>query len=117
MPINICRHGPVAALTEIMIHTGDIYHPLRLAHDAPEQCVAAALTFVVDMRPLGIVARRSLVGLAFAANDSDVATGDGEELRGRGIDLMMAAGGRAGVLSALSGPGVDVLRSRLVVHR
>jgi uncharacterized protein (TIGR03083 family) len=111
------RNGPVAALTEIIIHAGDIYRPLGLAHEAPEQAVAAALAFMTEIRPLGIVARRSLVGLAFTAVDSDVTTGDGEELRGRGIDLVMAAGGRAGVLSTLSGPGVEVLRSRLAVHR
>jgi uncharacterized protein (TIGR03083 family) len=108
------RNGPVAPLTEVMIHAGDIVRPLGLPHYPPARPTAAALDFLVNIRPLGLVARRSLTGLRLVADDVGFAGGEGDELRGSGADLMMAAAGRASALAALAGPGVTVLSARLV---
>ena len=56
---------------------------------------------------------RGLDGLRFVADDAGFVGGTGAEVRGRGIDVLVAACGRPAVLDRLSGPGVAVLRGRL----
>jgi hypothetical protein len=61
------------------------------------------------------VPRKRLDGLRFVATDVDSSHGSGPELRGRAIDLSVAACGRGVVLDRLEGDGVGVLRSRLAL--
>jgi uncharacterized protein (TIGR03083 family) len=105
--------GPRAPLTDVLVHTGDIARPLGLPHTAPDDHVRIALEFLAAGRTTGFVKPGSLTGLRFLADDLGTDTGNGEELHGRGIDLMMAICGRAAALDDLQGPGVATLRSRL----
>jgi len=105
--------GPRAPLTDVLVHTGDVARPLGLPHDAPADHVRMALQFLTGGRPIAFVKRGSLNGLHLVADDVDVDVGSGEEVRGRGIDLMMAMCGRAPALDDLRGDGVATLRSRL----
>ncbi|MGN6162283.1 MAG: maleylpyruvate isomerase family mycothiol-dependent enzyme [Marmoricola sp.] len=105
--------GPRAPMTDAIIHTGDIARPLGLPHDAPPDHVRVALEFLGSPRPIGFVRPGWHAGLAFVALDLDLRIGDGEELRGRGVDLAMAMCGRRQALGTLAGPGVDILRARL----
>jgi uncharacterized protein (TIGR03083 family) len=105
--------GPRAPLTDVLVHTGDIARPLGLPHEAPADSVRTALEFLTGPRPVGFVRPRSLDGVRIVAEDLDVELGDGEEMRGRGIDLMMAMCGRTHALGEVHGPGVDTLRQRL----
>jgi uncharacterized protein (TIGR03083 family) len=108
--------GPRAPLTDVLVHTGDVARPLGLPHTAPDDHVRTALEFLDGPRTIGFVRPGSLDGLRFVADDLGTETGDaaGEDLHGRGIDLMMAICGRSNALDDLQGPGVATLRSRLI---
>ena len=105
--------GPRAPLTEVLVHEGDIRVPLGLPHDPEIPAVRIALDFVTTGRPVGFVPRGRLRGLRLVGTDLDWSRGDGAEIRGRGIDLLMAACGRAAVLTRLDGPGRQALAERL----
>jgi uncharacterized protein (TIGR03083 family) len=105
--------GPRAPLTDVLVHTGDIARPLGLRHDAAADHVLIALEFLHRGRPLGFVGRNWLNGLRLVATDIGAAFGDGAEVRGRGIDVMMAVCGRTPALDDLTGPGVATLRGRI----
>jgi uncharacterized protein (TIGR03083 family) len=104
--------GPRAPLTDVIVHTGDIARPLGLPHDAPDEHVRTALEFLTGGKPIAFTNAKILAGLRFVADDLDMTMGDGEEVNGRGIDLVMAMCGRTVALADLTGSGVDRLRSR-----
>jgi uncharacterized protein (TIGR03083 family) len=105
--------GPRAPLTDVMVHTGDIARPLGLPHNAPDEHVRTALEFLTTGRPIGFVGRGWLTGLKIVADDFAFSHGSGVELRGRGIDLMMALCGRSHALPDLAGDGVAMLGRQL----
>ncbi len=101
-----------APLTDVLVHAGDIRIPLGLPHDPAADHVRIALDFVTARRPIGFVPRGRLRGLRLAAEDLDWSFGEGAQVEGRGIDLLMAACGRAAALTQLRGPGAATLRAR-----
>lgn len=105
--------GPRGPLTDVLVHAGDMRLPLGLPHEPAAAHVRFALDFVTRGRPIGFVRRGRLKALRLAADDLAWSAGDGAPLSGRGIDLLMAACGRAAVLGRLGGPGVEILRRRL----
>ncbi|MQA33562.1 maleylpyruvate isomerase family mycothiol-dependent enzyme [Modestobacter roseus] len=105
--------GPRAPLTEVLVHEGDMRLPLGLPFDPDPAAVAVALEFITTGRPVGFVPRGRLRGLRLVSTDLDRAQGDGAEVRGRGIDLLLAACGRTVALTELEGPGRQLLASRL----
>jgi hypothetical protein len=86
--------------------------PLALAYDPGRCAVRTALDFVTTGRPIGFVSRGRLHGLRLVATDLDWSWGAGPSTSGRGIDLLMAACGRAPVMDRLHGPGADQLCQR-----
>ena len=105
--------GPRAPLTELLVHEGDMRIPLGLPHHPEHQAVRVGLEFVTSGRPIGFVPRGRLRGLRLVGTDPDWSWGHGPEVHGRGIDLLMAACGRAAVLPSLEGPGRQVFADRL----
>lgn len=105
--------GLLGPSTDALVHAADICVPLGLPHDPDTAAVTRALDFLTTGRPVGFVPRGRLAGLRLVAEDSEWSWGTGAALRGRGIDLAVAACGRPAVLDRLTGPGVDVLRRRL----
>lgn len=57
--------------------------------------------------------RKRAAGLAFRATDADWSSGEGPEVTGPGISLVLAIHGREAVLADLSGAGVATLRKRM----
>lgn len=110
-PPVVGARGP---LTDVLVHAGDMRLPLGLPHGPAVGHVQLALDFATRGRPVGFVPRGRLKGLRLVAADVDFSWGDGAELTGRGIDLLMAACGRVFVLERLDGPGAVILRRRLV---
>lgn len=106
------RLGPRAPLTDVLVHTGDITRPLGMPQRVPDNHVKVALEFLAT-RPIGFVKSGSLDGLELFAEDYNVRIGRGKDVRGCGIDVMMAMCGRTIALDGLEGDGVEVLRSRL----
>ncbi|MGY1856045.1 maleylpyruvate isomerase family mycothiol-dependent enzyme [Modestobacter sp. SYSU DS0290] len=104
--------GPRAPLTEVLVHEGDMRLPLGLPFAPDPAAVRVALEFVTTGRPVGFVPRGRLRGLRLVATDLDWSAGDGAEVRGRGVDLLLAACGRGAVLPELDGPGRRLLEDR-----
>ena len=105
--------GARGPLTDVLVHAGDIRVPLGLPHSPDRSHVLMALEFVTQGRPVGFVPRGRLRGLRLVAEDLDWSWGAGAPMTGRGVDLLMAACGRTALLPRLTGPGVEVLRSRI----
>jgi uncharacterized protein (TIGR03083 family) len=108
------NHPPapvLAMLGEIVVHGQDIRRPLGLKHRPPE----AALTAVADgwkNSNILIGAKRRISGLRLRATDTGWAHGDGPEVSGPLLSLILAMTGRKAVLPDLTGGGVAELGSR-----
>jgi uncharacterized protein (TIGR03083 family) len=101
----------VAMLGEIVVHGEDIRRPLGLSHQVPE----AALVAIADNwkgTNLLIGSKRRIAGLRLRATDADWTTGDGPEVSGPLVSLVLAMGGRKGAQADLSGEGLASLAAR-----
>jgi len=104
--------GPTMTwLGETIVHGDDIRRALGISYDYP----AAATTAVADSYKtsnLLIGSKKRITGLKLVAADTDWTHGDGPEVTGKMIDLLMAMAGRKEAVSSLSGEGVATLQSR-----
>lgn len=106
--------GLGAPLTDTIVHGQDMRRPLGIVSELASEPVAAALDFVTTGTPKGFMARGRLQGLRLVATDQDWSAGEGDEVRGPGEALLLAATGRPAALDDLEGDGVAVLRARLM---
>jgi uncharacterized protein (TIGR03083 family) len=108
------NHPPapvMAMLGEIVVHGEDIRRPLGLQHRTPEAAlVALADNYKKSNLLLG--AKRRIAGLKLNATDSDWVWGDGPQVSGPLISLIMAMTGRTGADRDLTGEGVVTLQGR-----
>jgi len=104
--------GPAyVALGEVMVHGEDIRRALGAKGEhTPEHLVTLAELYKKTGAPLR--AKKRLVGLTLQATDVDWSTGDGPEVKGPCMSLILAMVGRAGALADCEGPGVETLRTR-----
>jgi len=100
-------------LAEVLAHSGDIKIPLGLPFEPDPQLTATALDFLTGPVPIGLVPLGRLRGIRLHAMDIGRSWGNGEEVRGRAADLLLASFGRAAVLDGLDGPGLSLLRRRI----
>jgi uncharacterized protein (TIGR03083 family) len=104
--------GPAyVALGEIMVHGEDIRRALGQKGEHP----AEHLTNLAEMyKKTGAPLRgkQRSAGLRFVGTDTDWSSGEGPEVRGPTMSLILAMVGRRGALDDLDGPGVDTIRSR-----
>jgi uncharacterized protein (TIGR03083 family) len=107
--------GPAyIALGEIMVHGEDIRgsQGAKGDHDA-EHLVTLAELYKKTGGPLR--AKKRVEGLKLKATDVDWSTGEGPEVTGPCMSLIMAMVGRTGALADCAGPGVETLRARATV--
>ena len=108
------NHPPapvMAMLGEIVVHGADIRRPLGLKHQPPE----AALLALADSwknSNLLIGSKRRIAGLRLQATDAEWAHGEGPEISGPLLSLILAMTGRKAVHPDLSGDGVAELGRR-----
>lgn len=105
--------GEFVALGEIMCHGEDVRRALGGSggHHPEEHLVALGNNYVTSGAPLRGKARAK--GLKLVADDVDWTSGDGPEVRGPAMSLILAIVGRKGVLGDLSGEGLETLRARV----
>lgn len=103
--------GPMDPLMDLVIHAQDVARPLGRPYTSPPDVVAACLAYVAVNKFMG--APQRLVGVRLVSTDTGWTLGDGAELRGPDIDLLLAVAGRRAGLAALDGPGVAVVAERL----
>ena len=104
--------GPAyVALGEVMVHGEDIRRALgSKGEHPPAHLLALAEAYRKTGRPLN--GKKRSEGLHFVADDIDWSTGEGPEVRGPAMSLILAMVGRRNALGDCTGPGVEVLRSR-----
>ncbi|WP_018330975.1 maleylpyruvate isomerase family mycothiol-dependent enzyme [Actinomycetospora chiangmaiensis] len=109
-----CPPGPVEMwLGEIVVHGADVRRPLGLVRDAPVTTLTPLATFFARQNST-VRSRTVSTGLRLAASDGPFTAGpdDGPRVSGPTLALVMAMAGRAVFCDDLTGPGVEVLRSR-----
>lgn len=105
--------GPVAGLTDVLVHGCDMRIPLAVVHRPNPELVALVLDFLTGRTQLGFFPRGRLRGIALIDEDTGREWGTGDALVGSAEALMLAACGRTVALDHLAGPAVPVLRARL----
>lgn len=101
-----------AYLGEVLVHGQDIRAPLGL----PSEPGIEPLTSVADFfarRDFTVASRSLTAGLRLRATDGPFAVGEGPEVVGPTLALVMTMAGRPAYADALRGPGVARLRERL----
>ncbi|GEL22887.1 hypothetical protein PSU4_18410 [Pseudonocardia sulfidoxydans NBRC 16205] len=105
--------GPMDPLMDLVIHGQDIFRPLGVPYGSPPEVVTASLDHVACNAFMG--GPKRLAGVRLVSTGSGWVHGDGPEVRGADVDLLLVASGRGSGLAGLEGPGVDVLGARLGV--
>jgi hypothetical protein len=73
--------------------------------------VLSTLDFYQRSQPI-VGGRDRVAGLTLRATDADHSVGDGPEVTGPALDLVLAATGRPAGWANLAGPGLETLKSR-----
>jgi uncharacterized protein (TIGR03083 family) len=109
--------GPPAPLdtrlVEEVVHGEDIRRPLGLTRSYPQEAVVRSLRLQART-PASFGGAKELVArVRLTAVDADVSIGDGPDVTGTALSLLLAVSGRRVALDDLAGPGVDALRSAI----
>jgi uncharacterized protein (TIGR03083 family) len=105
--------GPTMTwLGETIVHGDDIRRAVGIKYDyPPEATTAVADSYKTSNLLIG--SKKRIAGLKLSATDTDWTHGEGAEVSGKMIDLLMAMAGRAAAVGALTGDGVATLKSRM----
>lgn len=114
--VAAARHHPpgtkeVDPLVDILVHTQDVAVPLGIDRAMPADAAAAAAERVWSMS-FPFHAKKRTRGVRLRADDGSWEGGEGAEVSGPMAAILLVLTGRAAGLDRLSGPGVEVLRSR-----
>jgi uncharacterized protein (TIGR03083 family) len=105
--------GPLdTMLGETIVHSQDIRRPLGIAHTYPTEAVARVADFYKGSN-LVLGGKKRIAGLRLQATDADWSHGDGPEVSGPMLSLVMMISGRKAALDDLSGEGVATLKGRM----
>ena len=107
------RIGPIAPLTDLLVHTRDIERPVGLSVDISVISMHTVLDFVCGGKARGFVSPKRTSGLRFVATDSDWSIGAGPLVTGPGDAILLAATNRRLALQDLSGDGLSAFSQRL----
>ncbi|GAA3658757.1 maleylpyruvate isomerase family mycothiol-dependent enzyme [Microbacterium marinilacus] len=104
--------GPLfAGLGEVLIHGEEIRRPLRIPADVPPSTAAVTLEWFAR-HDFTEYSRSRARGLRLVATDAPFARGQGREVRGPALSLLLALSGRPLAEDELQGPGASVLIER-----
>ncbi len=104
--------GPVTSmLGEMVVHGEDIRRPLGIVREYPEETLVMVANFYKGSN-LIIGAKRRIAGLGLKATDASWSSGDGPEVSGPLVSLVVAMTGRREAYGDLSGEGVAALAGR-----
>jgi uncharacterized protein (TIGR03083 family) len=99
-------------LGEVVVHGGDVRRPLGLDHQVdPSALIACLDLYKAANFPVGT--KKRIAGLHLVAPDMGWSYGEGPEVSGPGLALLMVMTGRSGAVDALEGDGLPVLHDRL----
>ncbi|HEX6930863.1 MAG TPA: maleylpyruvate isomerase family mycothiol-dependent enzyme [Streptosporangiaceae bacterium] len=102
---------PDTMLGETIVHSEDIRRALGLKHAYPTEAVVQAADFFKRSN-LIIGTKRRITGLKLRATDTQWSAGEGPEVAGPMLDLLMAMTGRKSAAGELTGEGAETLAAR-----
>jgi uncharacterized protein (TIGR03083 family) len=102
---------PETWMGEHLVHGEDIRRPLGITRSYPMDAVLDTLDFYQRSQPI-VGGRDRVAGLSLRATDADHSIGSGPELTGPALDLVLAATGRPAGWAGLTGPGLEIVKSR-----
>jgi uncharacterized protein (TIGR03083 family) len=105
--------GPIAPLTDLLVHTRDLERPLGLASTLDMQSMHTVLNYVCGGKARGFVPPKRTNGFRFVAADSDWSIGSGPVVTGPAEAIMLAATNRPSAVADLSGDGLTSFAMRL----
>lgn len=103
----------VTRSVEAIVHGEDVRRPLGLTRAYDTDAVVASFGWQARTSAAMGGAKSLLEGIAVRASDADLVHGEGAEVTGPALELLLASCGRAVALDALSGPGVATLAERI----
>lgn len=98
-------------LVEEVVHGEDIRRPLGLTRRYPDEAVLRALRLQARTPESFGGARELIAGIRLQATDLDVTIGDGPDVRGPALSLLLAISGRQSAVDDLDGPGVVTMNT------
>jgi uncharacterized protein (TIGR03083 family) len=102
----------MAMLGEVVVHREDLLRPLGARGEPAEDAVNACLEMYTAANfPVG--GKKRIHGLRLISTDSGWSHGDGPEVTGPALSLLLAMTGRPAGLDGLSGDGASQLGKRL----
>ncbi|MEU6446419.1 maleylpyruvate isomerase family mycothiol-dependent enzyme [Streptomyces sp. NPDC046979] len=96
-------------LVEQVVHGEDIRRPLGITRPYPPEAVVRSLRLQARTPASFGGAKELTAGIRLTAVDADLSIGDGPEVRGPALSLLLAVCGRRVALEELDGPGTDSL--------
>ncbi|MFE7814603.1 maleylpyruvate isomerase family mycothiol-dependent enzyme [Streptomyces sp. NPDC057433] len=96
-------------LVEEVVHGEDIRRALGLTHSYPPEAVTRALRLQARTPASFGGAKELTARVRLTAVDTDLSIGDGPEVRGPALSLLLAVSGRRVALEDLDGPGIATL--------
>ncbi len=108
------NHPPapvIAMLGEIVVHGADIRRPLNFDH-RPAEPALVAVADNYQKTNLLIGSKRRIAGLRLRATDCTWTSGEGPEVSGPLLSLILAMSGRNGACQDLGGEGGSALAAR-----
>lgn len=98
-------------LVEEVVHGEDIRRPLSISHSYSPEAVVRSMRQQVHTSTTFGGARELVAGVRLVATDADLSIGDGPEVTGPALALLLAVSGRRVAYDELDGPGVTTLTS------
>ncbi|MFC9606346.1 maleylpyruvate isomerase family mycothiol-dependent enzyme [Streptomyces niveus] len=100
-------------LVEEIVHGEDIRRPLGLSHSYPREAVVRSLRLQART-PASFGGAKELVARTrLTATDADVSIGEGPEVSGPALSLLLAVSRRRVALDDLDGPGLTALAAAI----
>lgn len=96
-------------IVEDVVHGEDIRRVIGLHRDYPDEAVVRALRQQTRMPAAFGGAKELVTRVRLTATDVDLSIGEGADVSGPALALLLAVTGRLVALDALAGPGVDAL--------
>ncbi len=112
--VGSTKHPPGPAdtwLGEVVVHSEDIRRPLGIAHNYPVDAVVQVADFYKGSNMV-LGAKRRIAGLRLRATDAEWTHGEGPEVAGPILSLVLAMTGRKAAIDDLAGDGVTTLQAR-----
>jgi uncharacterized protein (TIGR03083 family) len=96
-------------LVEEVVHGEDIRRPLGLTRTYPQDAVVRSLRHLARTTAAFGGAKELVARIRLTATDAKLSVGDGPEVRGTALALLLVASGRPVALDELDGPGITKL--------